>query len=366
MLLLGPPGRQRVRASQCLLALLVFVVFAGLQELEVMLGLIDAAQSHWLTACNLGGSLLFYAVVRSGLNLRHERDPALTFAQIAFALVSIAWSYAITGPARGAVLAIMVLILQFGMFALRPGQARALAWFGFLLIATVMAWKSRTDPERYPPQVECAHFMFAAIVAAAVSALSIRFGQLRRRLQEQKQDLAVALERIREMAAHDELTGLLNRRSMGEAIRRELERQRRQAGVGVPVNVSLVLVDIDHFKRINDGHGHPIGDLALQHFSQLAREELRGSTDVVARWGGEEFLLMLPDSTPEQARACVDRLRRRLQAVPLAVTEPPLAINFSAGVAACLAEEDIEQAIEQADQAMYRAKTDGRGRTELG
>ena len=126
----------------------------------------------------------------------------------------------------------------------------------------------------------------------------------------------------------------------------------------------LVLVDLDHFKRINDTFGHKAGDIALQTFSRIARETLRGA-DVVGRWGGEEFLLMLPETSAELGLKAVDRLRQAAFAQPLVDVHPDLVITFSAGLAACQGVQDIEASIERADQAMYRAKTLGRNRTEI-
>jgi diguanylate cyclase (GGDEF)-like protein len=355
---LGPSGRQRLRVSQTLLSFTVFVVFAGIQHAEVLMGLIDRAQSNLLSAYNLIGAALFYLVIRTGLNERWRGDPALTAPQIAFALVSVAWSYGITGPARGAVLSIMVLVLLFGMFALGAQQVRQLALFGFMTMVIVMAWKARTDPVRYPPAVERVHFAFALIVTASVAALTLRFGRLRERLVAQRGELTQALERIRELATRDELTGLYNRRAVGELLQREVERCGREDRP-----LALVLIDIDHFKRINDQYGHRVGDLALQHFAQLACSELRGSTDVVARWGGEEFLLVLPDTSSPAAVACVARLREHALKLPLSNVSAQLVINFSAGVSLCRGVDDVEAAVERADQAMYQAKSQGRGRT---
>lgn len=169
-------------------------------------------------------------------------------------------------------------------------------------------------------------------------------------------------QQLLSMAITDPLTGLSNRRAFNERLQLEWERLKRSP----EIQAALVLCDIDHFKRINDEHGHPIGDRALCHFARLAEDELRGSTDIVGRWGGEEFLLLLPETRPEQAHACVDRLRRRLMRHPLPGVSPVLVMSFSAGIGECRGAEDLDAVIERADQAMYRAKQAGRGRTELG
>jgi diguanylate cyclase (GGDEF)-like protein len=124
----------------------------------------------------------------------------------------------------------------------------------------------------------------------------------------------------------------------------------------------LVLLDIDLFKRINDTHGHQAGDIVLRRFAAAGRATLRAS-DVLARWGGEEFLLMLPDTTPTQAIACVERIRRSVAQLAFDDIAPGLTVTFSAGLSLCTGENQLEAAIEGADQAMYRAKTQGRNCT---
>ena len=351
---LGPPGRQRVRASQSLLALVVYALFAVVQHAEVLLGLIDFDESRRLMVIMLTGALLFYAVIRSGLNTRVASDPSLTLAQTAFGVLGSAGWYAITGPARGAVMTLQVLILAFAMFSLRPAQSRALAVFSFVLLAAVMLWKSRTDPLRYPPAVELTHAVLAGIVLAAVAILAGRMGAMRARLRAQKLELERALERIGQLASRDELTGLVNRRHMSALIQSERARQRRDVS-----NMTIALLDIDLFKRINDSHGHQAGDAVLKTFAEASRQVLR-ATDVLARWGGEEFLLMMPATTPEQGLRSIERLREGLARLSFDAIAAGLKVTFSAGLSACDGDGPLEACIERADQAMYRAKMQGR------
>ena len=159
-LLLGNNPRQRMRISQAMLVLAVYVVFAGVQHLEVLLGLIDASQSWVLTAWNLTGGICFYACIRSGLNLRLKTGRSLAIPQSMWAMVGISWSYAITGPARGAVILIMILVVIFTMFELKPSKARAVAAVAFAMLASVMVWKALTDPTHYDPRVEGMHLLF--------------------------------------------------------------------------------------------------------------------------------------------------------------------------------------------------------------
>ena len=343
-----------------LLTLGLYGVFALLQHAEVLLGLVDARASAWLTAYFLLGALTFYFLLRSGWSERFSRDPSLTLPQTLYGVVGVIGAYAITGPARGAVMAVLVLVLAFGMFGLSVQQARMLAVFSLVALALTMAWKSQSDPLGYPVRVEAVHLAFAVIILIGVSALSMRMGVLRDNLRRQKHELEGSLKKNQILATQDELTGLVNRRHMTALMKTEQLRQQRS---GAPIG--LILLDIDHFKRINDQHGHHAGDAVLKAFARAASHQLRGS-DVLSRWGGEEFLLMLPTATEAEALLCIERMRAELSQLSLDTIVPGLRITFSAGVSACRPGETLDSAIERADRAMYRAKKTGRNRTVQG
>ena len=358
--LLGPQGRQRSRVRQSLFVLGLYLVCAIVQHAEVLLGLIELQASNRLTAFNLGGSIAFVAVFRSGLNQRYARDPSLTLPQCAFAIVALSISYAITGAARGAVMGLVTMILVFSIFTLSAREVVRLSLFAFAVLAGVMLWKANTDPQRYPPAVEAIHFVLAGVVILAIAMLSVRMTTLRARLNQQKADLEQALEKIRLLATKDDLTGLVNRRQMGELMAAEKLRLARSGQA-----MSLVLLDIDWFKRINDTLGHKAGDAVLQAFARVANATLRG-TDALARWGGEEFLLMLPATPAAVACQCVERLRSEWAATSLDAVQPGLKVSFSAGVSVCGPGDAVDSVIERADQAMYRAKEAGRNCTVVG
>jgi len=355
-LLLGNDSRQAMRASQALLVLVIYVVFAIVQHLEVVLGLIDESQSWGLTAWTLTGGICFYACIRSGLNLRLKTGHSLAIPQSLWSMVAITWSYAITGPARGTVILIMILVVLFTMFELTPSKARAVAAAAFVMLGTVMVWKALSDPTRYDPRVEGFHLLFSGVVLAASSVLAVRIGKLRSRLQQQRTQLAGALERIRALATRDDLTGLANRRAAVDRMRDELAVRGRREPL-----MSLALLDLDRFKQINDRYGHAAGDLVLRRFGETAQGELRLG-DMLARWGGEEFLLVLPATGPLQAMETIERVRVALHRTFFDDVAPGLAVTFSAGLSECEGERDLDAAIARADGAMYEAKRAGRDR----
>lgn len=163
-------------------------------------------------------------------------------------------------------------------------------------------------------------------------------------------------QRTQRLVSTDMLTGLLNRRAFfdyGEAVRAHAARHGR--------SVPLAMLDLDHFKHLNDSHGHAVGDLALQTFATTCRDCLR-PYDLCARIGGEEFAVMLVDTPPEAAWGVLERLRAAVEAIELEVADTTLRITVSLGLALLPPEGSLDLALSRADQALYRAKHEGRNR----
>lgn len=174
------------------------------------------------------------------------------------------------------------------------------------------------------------------------------------------QSLEKELEEASAMIRQDQLTGALNRRGMDEAFERELSRVSR---LSTPLAVALL--DIDHFKRLNDSLGHQAGDRALVHLAQVVRQLLR-PTDSLARYGGEEFLILLPNTELDEAEKVMQRVQRELTRQFFMHENQRVLITFSAGVVQLAPGEEREGVIARADAAMYRAKAGGRNRVERG
>lgn len=355
--LLGPEGEGRGAVKLTLLALTVYGLFALNVAVQVRLGLMQAGPGVWVSGLSLAGITAFYLLVRTGLSRHFGRDPSLTLPQSVFGVLITAWGYAIDPALRGAIIAIMLLNLVWGMFVLSQRQAFGLYVFGLLSLGAAMAWGALTDPLHFPPAVEALHFSFAAILMTAVSVLSVNMAKLRAKLGARTTELRAALERIQYLAHHDELTRISNRRHLSERLAAEQLNQ-HQSGQ----TMSLVLIDIDHFKTVNDRHGHAAGDAVLRHFATALQGALR-STDFAGRWGGEEFLVVTPQASAGTAAALIDRLRGTLAVTSFDDLVPGLHITFSAGVAECAPGEDLHLAIERADRALYQAKQTGRDRT---
>jgi two-component system, cell cycle response regulator len=167
------------------------------------------------------------------------------------------------------------------------------------------------------------------------------------------------VEEARQLAMSDPLTGLMNRRAFVEAMGRELSRANRY---GLPL--SMLLLDVDHFKKVNDTRGHEAGDLVLKGVSATVHSIARKS-DIVGRWGGEEFVLGLPQATAAGARVAAERLRRAVADASFALPDgPALRVTVSIGVAHGVKGEPLETIVARADEAMYLAKSRGRNRVE--
>jgi diguanylate cyclase len=174
--------------------------------------------------------------------------------------------------------------------------------------------------------------------------------------QEKIRKLQDELSELSEAVRVDQLTGVLNRRGLDEAMTREMARAQRGGGL-----LSVALLDIDNFKSLNDTYGHNVGDTALQHLAKVIQTTMR-PTDVVSRFGGEEFVILLPDTDLEAAVSTVKRLQRALTKQFFLGNNEKLLITFSAGVALLKTDETEAAVIHRADQSMYLAKRTGKNR----
>ncbi|WP_110638718.1 GGDEF domain-containing protein [Pseudomonas sp. CC120222-01a] len=169
------------------------------------------------------------------------------------------------------------------------------------------------------------------------------------------------LTRLARQATIDHLTGLLSRSAFTRQANALLESRQQQA-----LPLTLMMLDIDHFKSINDRHGHAVGDQVLRQFARTLQDQLHDE-ELLARLGGEEFVVVLPGLPPEQAKFTAERLRRAVQDLHAAQGDARLQITVSIGLAGCAADEtapSLDELLARADQALYRAKAHGRNRVE--
>ncbi|MDM4768078.1 diguanylate cyclase [Pelomonas sp. SE-A7] len=350
---------QRIRLIQASLALVLMAVCVAIMQYAAWVNGLSSAPLAWWTGLSLGGLLGAYLLIRSGWSKRLA-DPSLTVPQMVYAIACGAVGYGMAGPLRGAVFPILMTILVFGMFQLRAGTTLRISLYALGLFGLTMAFMAHWRPAQYPPAVELGHFLMLVCTLPAVSVLAGRISRIRHRLAEQKSELAEALAQIQALATHDELTGLLNRRHMQTLLDQEVQRCQRSGQ-----SFCVALLDIDHFKRVNDRHGHGTGDAVLRGFADVAQAAIRAS-DVLARWGGEEFVLLMADSRMPPALAGVERVREHVEALRVPAGEVMLSTSVSAGLTQHRPGETLAQTLERADRLLYQAKSEGRNRVVIG
>ncbi len=190
----------------------------------------------------------------------------------------------------------------------------------------------------------------------------LKMKELQEELLRKNAQLEAANRELERLASIDGLTGIANRRCFFERLEVEFSRSRRRAGP-----LSLLLLDIDHFKRFNDAHGHQAGDEALRVVAGLLHEGIR-DYDLAGRYGGEEFVVLLPDTPPSDALLVAERLRESIAAAAVEVgpgATAPITASFGVACMPALAAASVEELVAAADRALYRAKESGRNRSLL-
>ncbi|MBA1272076.1 GGDEF domain-containing protein [Stutzerimonas azotifigens] len=311
----------------------------------------------------VGSQLVFLYFFRSGLNLRFE-DPSLTEPQVLVGLLWLTYFLAHLGEARGSLIVLYILVLLFAAFSLRPLVFVRCAALAFCSYAGLNLWDHFNRVLVQPKLAlleACVLLVMLVWMSLFVSYLYQMRQRMRQRrfaLQAHQETLRGMMRQLEDLASTDELTGLFNRRHFIKLAEADIRRLRPGHRSG------LALIDLDHFKRINDVHGHATGDLVLQCFASIARGCLREG-DILARYGGEEFVLLLPDTEPETFTACCERLREAFAAAEVPDTNVDASqLSLSVGMTLLNANDDLEAALQHADEALYEAKRSGRNRCQ--
>lgn len=333
-----------------------YIVNLGIFWHSVHLGLLEPPFAAALTWASVLTYLGVFALVRSGWTQRLP-DPVLTMPH---ALVSIGLcilAYTQLGEHRASVLILVAEALVMCMFRLRPTQMLSLGLASVAMLLGAVIWLSWQDPVSYPASTGLMHFVIGGSTLLILSLVAKWVTDIRMRIGSQARELSRALDTLQHMATQDTLTGLLNRRTMTDLAEAELKLMDRNGSA-----MSVALLDLDHFKHINDHAGHAAGDAVLCGFAAHAQSVLR-QVDKVARWGGEEFLVLLPQVSQHDAQSAIERLRIGTERLSYA-GHPGLRATFSAGIAQARPGDTLEQLVERADRALYEAKRKGRNRSE--
>lgn len=233
----------------------------------------------------------------------------------------------------------------------------ALSYAGFLAVIGIH------QPDRAVLESNQVNGLAVISLCAGVSVLLwmgiVRNIRQKHIIDQTTRELNETNARLVHLAAHDPLTGLLNRSRFEEHVVEEIQRIRRYRG-----SAGLLIFDPDDFKRINDRYGHPVGDDVIRHIARLVHDNLR-ITDAVARWGGEEFSVLLPGIQTEEVRAVAEKIRKHVEANPYVMPTGeaiPITVSIGGSMLEAETENPLIQAYQTADAAMYRAKRLGKNR----
>lgn len=260
------------------------------------------------------------------------------------------------------VLLLLSVIYVAARFSLRATTLALVATAVLLLYVTKSGQQPYGDLPAGQTAILVQEFLFsmsvmALSIAALLSQLRANARELEARVHDRTAELSEANRRLEKLAVTDSLTGLLNRRALFSHLRREIDRARRSGQ-----EMALIMFDIDHFKQVNDRHGHAAGDAVLRHVASAAAKIVR-STDVLARYGGEEFVVVAPETDRAHALRLAERMREGLRSSEVAVDNQALRVTASFGVAMLNADDkEPERVLNRADEALYAAKTKGRDR----
>jgi len=341
-----------VQAVSCSLISSVLLVYCYAGTISIA---VPAA--YFLSGIGLIG--VFLLLSETHINDRFE-DHYLTLFQVG-GHVALQLGFLLAAPQIGyAFLCVLFLIFEFGALRMTSSQA-TVAWTLtgvslapiFLLTHMPTGMPVETDMERL------AAMLCFVLTIGQCAFLGLYGSSLRKMLYKRSFELKAANKRIEELAELDELTGSFNRRCIMRMLEDEVARARRS---NTPC--SIALIDLDWFKRINDAYGHPTGDEVLRTFAITLFANIR-NIDRFGRYGGEEFLLVLPDTSNDGAARILDRLRSIIADLDWSALSPGLKVTISAGIATLAANENPDAVLARADAALYSAKERGRNRIAI-
>ncbi len=334
----------------------VDTLFLGLFALA---GTVPAQLALLYGAAAAAVSALACLAYTRGWNLRW-RDPNLT-QPLLLAAVLLQLAVAMAAPQIAfPFLANLFTVFAFGMMWLNLRDA-GVVWLSAVFGAAVVFYAVGhrfAAPASSGVEIALSWTYFSLILGRSL-LVSVASNDMRARLAQSRRQLSDTLDQVQRLASRDELTRALNRRALLTALERERSRSERS---GTPFCVAMI--DLDHFKSVNDTHGHGAGDAVLRAFADTVHERMR-ATDVFGRYGGEEFMMVLVDAAPAQALEAIERVRLAVAARDWRAEAPDARVTMSAGIAAYRKGEPLEQVLRRADLALYRAKREGRNRSIL-
>ena len=314
------------------------------------LGVIGPQPLEYLALPFLLPNIAFYTLFRTGLNLRFK-EPSLTAPQIVVATLVIMYIVYLAEQVRPLILMFYLILFLFGLLRLTTRQLLGIGGFAMATYAGVIFLVIRLKGEQVNLRMEVLYGLVLSLGLVWFALVGGYISKIRDKLRH-------SLRTIQQMAIHDELTGVFNRHHLNELLETEKARCTRSGE-----DFSICILDVDYFKRVNDTLGHLAGDRVLKHFASEVKNSLR-TIDSFGRFGGEEFLLVMPRTNIEQARLCAERIRRMTEELVFPEFDRGFSITSSFGIAQYRTGEDLKEMLNRADAALYKAKNAGRNRVE--
>jgi diguanylate cyclase (GGDEF)-like protein len=349
---------RRARQRRQILAMIggSYVIDAGVLLLYAQAGTIPAAIGPAYAACGLVLVALFLIVSELGLNDRFSDHYLVAPQATVCMLIALAFTY--IAPEVG-VMFLCTLFIVFSFSSLRSTPRQTMVIWTAMTIGLAGLFLLTDKPISIPHGNYLERFSTMLVLVLSIGRcmfLGIFSSSTKHSLYQSGLKLKEAYKRIEELAELDELTGSYNRRCIMRMLDEEIARAARS---GTPC--SIALIDLDWFKRINDAFGHPTGDEVLRTFAITMFANIRAN-DRFGRYGGEEFLLVLPDMDTSGAMRALDRLRAIIFELDWSAFSPSMTVTISAGVATLKPNETPDTFLARADSALYAAKARGRNR----
>lgn len=301
------------------------------------------------------GFLSFTVLIRSGLNQRFS-DPSLTVAQLLWGASFLLAIIYLLNEWRGLMLMAYFAMFSFGFFKLRFRELLIVALYGILGYTLIILYLLQYEPERIVIKLELLQLLAFTVTLGVMLYTGSSIHRLRTRARNQYVALQQALDLNSRLATSDDLTGLYNRRYFMEKLNQQKAIAERSESDFV-----LCFCDLDHFKQINDSFGHHTGDVVLQKFAEILRCTIR-EIDYAARFGGEEFVVLLVNTDIEDAKKVSERIRQRLDEYNFSDIAPSLNATVSIGLASFNEFNTLQETLMTADDRMFKAKELGRNR----
>lgn len=354
-LVLGPPGPVRDGVRRLLMTVPSRLFTATLLAICSGLGFAHTWQTNTVIAYSAAGFCFFYVALRGGFAARMA-ETTLAFPLVLFNVSGVVLAYALVPMARGLALQWLCLIILVDMRRLSPLQARvaALTAYGLLIVTVCAIWKFK--PASIDMGAEVLNVGMAIVTLGVLLGVTHIGQRLNRHRKQQRKELERTVKQLNALSIKDGLTQLINRRHARTLLEEEMRRSQRCGR-----RFAVAILDIDFFKRVNDVHGHGMGDAVLRDVSRVAQAAI-GPTHALARWGGEEFLLLMPETSLSAGLATVERIRKAVREHDWQQHANDLKVTISAGVCEHDGSPQLTSTLERADKALYQAKREGRDR----